>query len=56
MDAVASEDMDTLAFGGSVLLRQLNAKKDGYVLNVIIQLYTVHYNNMDFVVLGILKI
>lgn len=26
--AVASEDMDTLPFGGSVLLRQLNAKKD----------------------------
>lgn len=28
VDAVASEDMDTLAFGGSLLLRQLNAKKD----------------------------
>ena len=26
--AVASEDMDTLAFGGGVLIRQLNAKKD----------------------------
>ncbi|XP_063074880.1 probable flap endonuclease 1 homolog [Engraulis encrasicolus] len=32
VDAVASEDMDTLAFGGSVLLRQLNAKKDGDVI------------------------
>ncbi|XP_034153621.2 probable flap endonuclease 1 homolog [Pangasianodon hypophthalmus] len=27
VDAVASEDMDTLAFGGTVLLRQLNAKR-----------------------------
>ncbi|XP_028987290.1 probable flap endonuclease 1 homolog [Betta splendens] len=28
VDAVASEDMDTLPFGGTVLIRQLNAKKD----------------------------
>lgn len=28
VNAVASEDMDTLAFGGTVLLRQLNAKRD----------------------------
>ncbi|XP_028833503.1 probable flap endonuclease 1 homolog isoform X2 [Denticeps clupeoides] len=32
VDAVASEDMDTLAFGGTVLLRQLNAKKDSDVI------------------------
>lgn len=28
VDAVASEDMDTLPFGASILIRQLNAKKD----------------------------
>uniref|UniRef100_A0A3B5LJ55 Zgc:110269 n=1 Tax=Xiphophorus couchianus TaxID=32473 RepID=A0A3B5LJ55_9TELE len=28
VDAVASEDMDTLPFGANVLIRQLNAKKD----------------------------
>ncbi|KAF4076255.1 hypothetical protein AMELA_G00212420 [Ameiurus melas] len=32
VDAVASEDMDTLAFGGTVLLRQLNAKRDSEVV------------------------
>ncbi|XP_051553148.1 probable flap endonuclease 1 homolog isoform X2 [Myxocyprinus asiaticus] len=31
VNAVASEDMDTLAFGGTVLLRQLNSKKDSEV-------------------------
>ena len=31
VDAVASEDMDTLPFGGNVLVRQLNAKRDRYV-------------------------
>ncbi|KAG7277382.1 hypothetical protein CRUP_033337, partial [Coryphaenoides rupestris] len=31
-DAVASEDMDTLPFGGGVLIRQLNAKKDSEVI------------------------
>ncbi|XP_030630354.1 probable flap endonuclease 1 homolog [Chanos chanos] len=31
VDAVASEDMDTLAFGGTILLRQLNAKRDSEV-------------------------
>ncbi|XP_026885788.2 probable flap endonuclease 1 homolog isoform X2 [Electrophorus electricus] len=31
VDAVASEDMDTLAFGGTTLLRQLNAKKESEV-------------------------
>uniref|UniRef100_A0A3Q0SWZ1 Zgc:110269 n=1 Tax=Amphilophus citrinellus TaxID=61819 RepID=A0A3Q0SWZ1_AMPCI len=30
--AVASEDMDTLPFGASVLIRQLNAKKDSEVI------------------------
>lgn len=28
VDAVASEDMDTLPFGANILIRQLNAKKD----------------------------
>ncbi|KAG7320048.1 hypothetical protein KOW79_017191 [Hemibagrus wyckioides] len=32
VDAVASEDMDTLAFGGTVLLRQLNAKRVSEVM------------------------
>lgn len=32
VDAVASEDMDTLPFGGDVLIRQLNAKKDSEVI------------------------
>uniref|UniRef100_A0A3B5LP69 Zgc:110269 n=1 Tax=Xiphophorus couchianus TaxID=32473 RepID=A0A3B5LP69_9TELE len=31
VDAVASEDMDTLPFGANVLIRQLNAKKDKVV-------------------------
>ncbi|XP_069368058.1 probable flap endonuclease 1 homolog isoform X2 [Paralichthys olivaceus] len=31
VDAVASEDMDTLAFGANTLIRQLNAKKDSEV-------------------------
>lgn len=30
VDAVASEDMDTLPFGANILIRQLNAKKDRY--------------------------
>lgn len=32
VDAVASEDMDTLPFGASILIRQLNAKKDSEVI------------------------
>ncbi|TMS10044.1 putative flap endonuclease 1-like protein [Larimichthys crocea] len=32
VDAVASEDMDTLPFGASILIRQLNAKKDRPIL------------------------
>ncbi|XP_028673296.2 probable flap endonuclease 1 homolog [Erpetoichthys calabaricus] len=32
VDAVASEDMDTLAFGSSLLIRQLNAKKGSDVI------------------------
>ncbi|CAJ1071900.1 probable flap endonuclease 1 homolog isoform X1 [Xyrichtys novacula] len=31
VDAVASEDMDTLPFGASILIRQLNAKRDSDV-------------------------
>ncbi|XP_034071187.1 probable flap endonuclease 1 homolog isoform X2 [Gymnodraco acuticeps] len=32
VDAVASEDMDTLPFGANILIRQLNAKKDSKVI------------------------
>ncbi|XP_026231297.1 probable flap endonuclease 1 homolog [Anabas testudineus] len=32
VDAVASEDMDTLPFGGCILIRQLNAKKSSEVI------------------------
>ncbi|KAM6989289.1 putative flap endonuclease 1 homolog [Tautogolabrus adspersus] len=32
VDAVASEDMDTLPFGAKILIRQLNAKKDSEVI------------------------
>ncbi|XP_041848764.1 probable flap endonuclease 1 homolog [Melanotaenia boesemani] len=32
VDAVASEDMDTLPFGANILIRQLNAKKDSDVV------------------------
>ncbi|XP_015238541.1 PREDICTED: probable flap endonuclease 1 homolog [Cyprinodon variegatus] len=32
VDAVASEDMDTLPFGADVLIRQLNAKRDSEIL------------------------
>uniref|UniRef100_A0A3Q3WZ05 XPG-I domain-containing protein n=1 Tax=Mola mola TaxID=94237 RepID=A0A3Q3WZ05_MOLML len=32
VDAVASEDMDTLPFGANILIRQLNAKRDGEVI------------------------
>ncbi|MED6270919.1 hypothetical protein CHARACLAT_015071 [Characodon lateralis] len=34
VDAVASEDMDTLPFGANVLIRQLNAKRDRYGLSI----------------------
>ncbi|XP_023270556.1 probable flap endonuclease 1 homolog isoform X2 [Seriola lalandi dorsalis] len=32
VDAVASEDMDSLPFGANILIRQLNAKKDSEVI------------------------
>ncbi|XP_037315192.2 probable flap endonuclease 1 homolog [Pungitius pungitius] len=32
VDAVASEDMDTLPFGANILIRQLNAKKDSEIV------------------------
>lgn len=32
VDAVASEDMDTLPFGASIVIRQLNAKRDSEVI------------------------
>lgn len=37
MDAVASEDMDTLPFGGNVLVRQFNAKKDRQELSTMLK-------------------
>lgn len=56
VDAVASEDMDTLAFGGSLLLRQLNAKKDSdvteYCLSKILE--TLQLSQEEFVDLCIL--
>lgn len=54
--AVASEDMDTLAYGGSLLLRQLNAKKDSditeYNLAKILEL--LQLSQTEFVDLCIL--
>ncbi|XP_031415601.1 probable flap endonuclease 1 homolog [Clupea harengus] len=54
--AVASEDMDTLPFGGSVLLRQLNAKKDSdvteYCLSKILEI--LQLSHKEFVDLCIL--
>ncbi|KAL2097946.1 hypothetical protein ACEWY4_007153 [Coilia grayii] len=56
VDAVASEDMDTLAFGGSILLRQLNAKKDSdvteYCLSKILEI--LQLSQEEFVDLCIL--
>ncbi|XP_059419855.1 probable flap endonuclease 1 homolog isoform X2 [Carassius carassius] len=48
VNAVASEDMDTLAFGGTVLLRQLNAKRDSevteYSLPKLLEALQLTYN------------
>ncbi|XP_067310093.1 probable flap endonuclease 1 homolog [Pseudorasbora parva] len=56
VNAVASEDMDTLAFGGTVLLRQLNAKKDSEVTEYSLPklLEALQLTNKQFVDLCIL--
>uniref|UniRef100_G3PT42 Zgc:110269 n=1 Tax=Gasterosteus aculeatus TaxID=69293 RepID=G3PT42_GASAC len=55
-DAVASEDMDTLPFGGNILIRQLNAKKDSevveYSLNKLLEKLQISHE--EFVDLCIL--
>uniref|UniRef100_A0A8C1ZTT2 Zgc:110269 n=1 Tax=Cyprinus carpio TaxID=7962 RepID=A0A8C1ZTT2_CYPCA len=43
VNAVASEDMDTLAFGGTVLLRQLNAKRDSCHILRALKLIKQHH-------------
>lgn len=56
VDAVASEDMDTLPFGGNILIRQLNAKKDSevveYSLNKLLEKLQISHE--EFVDLCIL--
>ncbi|KAJ8011166.1 hypothetical protein DPEC_G00055350 [Dallia pectoralis] len=56
VDAVASEDMDTLAFGGNVVIRQLNAKKDWEVVEYSLPklLDTLKVTHEEFVDLCIL--
>ncbi|XP_076837129.1 putative flap endonuclease 1 homolog [Brachyhypopomus gauderio] len=56
VDAVASEDMDTLAFGGTVLLRQLNAKKKSEVTEYSLPklLETLQLTQKEFIDLCIL--
>ncbi|XP_051990882.1 probable flap endonuclease 1 homolog [Xyrauchen texanus] len=56
VNAVASEDMDTLAFGGTVLLRQLNAKRDSEVteyslLKLLEALQLTHKEFVDLCIL-----
>lgn len=54
VDAVASEDMDTLPFGANVLIRQLNAKKDRcgllklqYVTFIKMYIYFTYLSNLS---------
>ncbi|KAM9321987.1 putative flap endonuclease 1 homolog [Pholidichthys leucotaenia] len=56
VDAVASEDMDTLPFGGSTLIRQLNAKKDSEIIqySLPILLEELKISHKEFVDLCIL--
>ncbi|XP_067109514.1 probable flap endonuclease 1 homolog isoform X2 [Osmerus mordax] len=56
VDAVASEDMDTLAFGGTVLIRQLSAKKNGEVVEFSLEklLARLSLSQKEFVDLCIL--
>ncbi|XP_056912955.1 probable flap endonuclease 1 homolog isoform X1 [Takifugu flavidus] len=56
VDAVASEDMDTLPFGASILIRQLNSKKDGEIIEYSLSklLERLQINHQEFVDLCIL--
>ncbi|XP_019114646.1 probable flap endonuclease 1 homolog [Larimichthys crocea] len=56
VDAVASEDMDTLPFGASILIRQLNAKKDSEVIEYSLPklLEKLQISHQEFVDLCIL--
>ncbi|XP_054452436.1 probable flap endonuclease 1 homolog isoform X4 [Anoplopoma fimbria] len=56
VDAVASEDMDTLPFGANILIRQLNAKKDSEVVEYSLTklLEKLKMNQEEFVDLCIL--
>nr|XP_046264549.1 probable flap endonuclease 1 homolog isoform X2 [Scatophagus argus] len=56
VDAVASEDMDTLPFGADILIRQLNAKKDSEVIEYSLPklLEKLQINHQEFVDLCIL--
>lgn len=56
VDAVASEDMDTLPFGANVLVRQFNAKKDNDIIEyslpkVLDQLKISHEEFVDLCIL-----
>lgn len=56
VDAVASEDMDTLPFGANILIRQLKSKKDGEVIEYSLSklLERLQINHQEFVDLCIL--
>lgn len=56
VDAVASEDMDTLPFGATTLIRQLNAKKDSEVIEYSLPklLEKLQISHQEFVDLCIL--
>ncbi|CAL9688505.1 unnamed protein product [Knipowitschia caucasica] len=56
VDAVASEDMDTLPFGASLLIRQLNASKDSEVIeySLVKLLSKLNITQKEFVDLCIL--
>ncbi|KAM3604680.1 uncharacterized protein V6R79_014693 [Siganus canaliculatus] len=56
VDAVASEDMDTLPFGATNVIRHLNAKRDSEVVEYSLPklLETLHISHQEFVDLCIL--
>ncbi|CAF97586.1 unnamed protein product, partial [Tetraodon nigroviridis] len=56
VDAVASEDMDTLPFGANILIRQFKSKKDGEVIEYSLTklLERLQINHQEFVDLCIL--
>ncbi|XP_070775237.1 probable flap endonuclease 1 homolog [Enoplosus armatus] len=56
VDAVASEDMDTLPFGANILIRQLNAKKDSDIIEYSLPklLEKLQLSHVEFVDLCIL--